>query len=325
MVNLRAFRFSVQSFSAGSAKEWNDRARRVEDLGYSALHLADHFLGPGEAIAGTNHPIQELAAVPAIAAAAAATRSLRVGCRVFCADYRHPVVLAKEAATLDLLSDGRLELGMGAGWLRAEYAAANIPFDSPGVRIDRLAEAIGVVKGLMADGPFEHRGKNFRIHGFEGVPKPIQKPHPPLMIGGGARKILSLAGREADIVSLNFDNSSGVLGPEGFKSGGAEETATKVGWVRTAAGSRFEAIELEIGAYMTLVTDRGADTAEGMGRSLGLSAAEMLQHPHALIGSVEAICEELQRRREAFGISYVSVPDAAMEPFAPVVSRLSGK
>ena len=324
MATPRQFRFSVQSFSAGSAKEWTDRAQRAEDLGYSALHLADHFLGPGKAIAGTNHPIQELAAVPAIAAAAAATQSLRVGCRVFCSDYRHPVVLAKEAATLDLLSDGRLELGLGAGWLKAEYEAASIPFDSAGVRIDRLAETVEVVKGLMADGQFSHQGTNFRIDGFEGAPKPVQKPHPPIMIGGGGKKVLSLAGREADIVSFNFDNSSGVLGPDGFKSGGAEETAAKVGWVRTAAGARFDDIELEIGAYMTMVTDRGADTAEGMGKAMGFTTAEMLAHPHALIGTADAICEELQRRREAFGISYVSVPDSAMEPFAPVVAKLSG-
>ena len=324
MTQPRPFRFSLQSFSAGSAKEWRERARQVEDLGYSALHLADHFLGPGEAIQGTNHPVQELAAVPAIMMAADATQSLKVGCRVFCMDYRHPVVLAKEAATLDLLSEGRLELGIGAGWLQAEYQAANIPFDRPGVRIERLEETIGVVKGLMADGPFSHEGKYFQIEGFEGAPKPAQKPHPPIMIGGGGKKVLSLAGREADIVSFNFDNSSGVLGPDGFKSGSADATAAKVGWVRDAAGDRFDEIELEIGAYMTMVTDHGAQTAEGMAKAMGFETEQMLAHPHALIGSVDEICEELERRRDTYGISYVSVPDTALEPFAPVVAKLSG-
>lgn len=324
MANERKFRFSLQSFSAGSAKEWVDRAKRVEDLGYSTLFLADHFLGPGEAITGTNHPVQELAAVPAIAVAASATQSLRVGCRVFCMDYRHPVVLAKEAATLDLLSEGRLELGIGAGWLRSEYEAAAIPFDSPGVRIDRLGETIEVVRGLMADGQFSHHGKFFEIDGFEGAPKPVQRPHPPIMIGGGAKKVLSLAGREADIVSFNFNNVSGVLGPDGFKSGSADETAKKVGWVREAAGSRFDEIELEIGAYMTMVTDQGAATAEGMGNAMGFTPEQMLAHPHSLIGSVDSICEELERRRELYGISYVSVPDTALEPFAPVVAKLAG-
>lgn len=324
MAHARRFRFSLQSFSAGSAKEWTDRAKRVEDLGYSALHLADHFLGPGRAIEGTNHPVQELAAVPAIASAAAATTSLRVGCRVFCIDYRHPVVLAKEAATLDLLSDGRLELGLGAGWLRAEYEAAGIRFDPPGVRIARLAETVGIVKGLMADGPFSHRGASFEIDGFEGAPRPVQRPHPPLMIGGGGPRVLALAGREADIVSLNFDNSAGVLGARGFQSGSADRTAEKVGWVRDAAGERFASIELEIGAYMTMVTDQGAAMAEGMGKAMGFSADQMLAHPHALIGSVEAIVEELERRRELYGISYVSVPDSALEAFAPVVAKLAG-
>ena len=144
------------------------------------------------------------------------------------------------------------------------------------------------------------------------------------MIGGGRKKVLSLAGREADIVSFNFDNSSGILGPDGFKSGSAEETAKKVGWVRDAAGSRFDDIELEIGAYMTMVTDQGAATAEGMGNGLGFSKEEMLAHPHALIGTVDAICDELERRREAYGISYISVPDTAREPFAPVVAKLAG-
>jgi probable F420-dependent oxidoreductase len=324
MSHARKFRFSLQSFSAGSAKEWTDRAKRVEDLGYSALHLADHFLGPGEAIEGTNHPIQELAAVPAIASAAAATQSLRVGCRVFCMDYRHPVVLAKEAATLDLLSDGRLEMGIGAGWLRSEYEAVGIAFDKAGARIERLEETIGVVKGLMAGGQFVHHGKAFDIEGFEGVPKPVQRPHPPLMIGGGGPKVLSLAGREADIVSLNFDNSAGVLGAEGFQSGSADETAKKIGWVKDAAGPRFDDIELEIGAYMTMVTDQAEAMAGGMGGAMGFSVEEMLAHPHALIGSVDAICEELERRRDLYGISYVSVPDSALEPFAPVVARLSG-
>ena len=127
----RPFRFAVQSFSAPDARTWRERARRAEELGYSALHLADHFLGPGPALAATFHPLQDLAAVPAMAVAAEATQTLRIGCRVFCNDYRHPVLLAKEAATLDLLSDGRLELGLGAGWLRGEYEAAGLRFDEP--------------------------------------------------------------------------------------------------------------------------------------------------------------------------------------------------
>jgi probable F420-dependent oxidoreductase len=324
MSPARPFRFAVQSFSAQSAKEWRERAKATEDLGYSALHLADHVLGPGPAIASTNHPIQELAAVPAIAVAAEATGTLRVGCRVFCQDYRHPAMLAKEAATLDLLSEGRLELGIGAGWLRAEYEALGIDFDPAPVRIERLAETVAVLKAHMAGGPVSFSGKHFRLEGFEGVPTPVQRPHPPLMIGGGGRKVLSLAAREAQIVSLNFNNRSGTLGRDGVRLSTASETARKIGWVREAAGDRFDSIELEIGAYFTFMGEAGEAAAGGMAKALGLAPDEMLAHPHGLFGSVERVCDTLQERRETYGISYVTIPDTAIDAFAPVVGKLGG-
>jgi probable F420-dependent oxidoreductase len=319
------FRFAVQSFSASSAKEWRERARRVEALGYAALHLADHVIGPGPALAKTNHPVQELAAVPAIAAAAEATTTLRVGCRVFCVDYRPAAVLAKEAATLDLLSDGRLELGLGAGWLQAEYEAIGLRFDPAPVRIARLAETVAALRAAFAGEPLAVAGDHVRLAGFAARPLPVQRPHPPLMIGGGSRRVLGLAAREADIVSLNFDNRSGTLGPDGVRSGTADATAQKLGWIREAAGARFERLELEIGAYFTFVQDGAEKVAEGMGRALGLSREQMLAHPHGLFGTVDAVCEELLRRRERFGISYVTVPDNALEAFAPVVARLAGR
>lgn len=321
----RSFRFAVQSFSAPDARTWRERARRVEALGYSALHLADHFIGPGPALAAGNHPVQTLAAVPAMAVAAEATRTLRVGCRVFCIDYRHPVVFAKEAATLDLLSEGRLELGLGAGWLRSEYEATGLGFDSAATRIERLGEVIGLLRAHFAGAPLAIHGKHVHAQGFAGVPAPVQQPHPPLMIGGGSRRVLSLAAREADIVSFNFDNRSGAIGPAGVASASAEGTAAKLAWVREAAGARFGSLELEIGAYFTFVTDSAAQLAGGIGRALGLSADEMLRHPHALIGSVEAISDALLERRERYGISYVTVPDTALETFAPVVARLAGR
>lgn len=320
----RPFRFAVQSFSAPSAKEWRERARRVEELGYSALHLADHFLGPGEALESTNHPLQDLAAVPAMAVAAEATTSLRIGCRVFCIDYRHPAILAKEAATLDLLSEGRLELGLGAGWLRAEYDAAGIAFDPAPVRIERLAETVAAIKAHMSGDTLDLDGRHVRLHGYAGAPKPVQQPHPPIMIGGGSKRVLSLAAREAQIVSFNFNNRAGVIGPDGVQTSTAAATARKVAWVREAGGSRFADLELEIGAYFTVITDRAAQTTQGMAAAFGLSAEEMAEHPHALIGSVDGICEELERRREAYGISYVTVGDGTLDAFAPVVARLAG-
>ncbi len=162
----RPFRFAVQSFSAKSGKEWRERAKRAEALGYSTLHLADHVVGPGEAMTKSNHPIQELAAVPAMMSAAEATTTLKVGCRVFCIDYQHPVVLAKQAATIDLLSDGRLELGLGAGWITAEYAAMGIPMERPGVRIGKLEEAVGAFRQLFSGDPVKVGGAHARILRF---------------------------------------------------------------------------------------------------------------------------------------------------------------
>lgn len=320
----RPFRFAVQTFSAPTAVAWRERARRVESLGYSALHLADHILGPGPALERTKHPLQELAAVPAMAVAAEATSTLRIGCRVFCIDYRHPAMLAKEVATLDLLSEGRTEIGLGAGWLEGEYQAIGLPFDRPGLRIERLAETIEVLRAHMGEGEIDFQGKHMQLSEFAGAPKSVQKPHPPIMVGGGGRKVLSLAGREADIVSFNFNNRSGVIGPDGVKLSTAEETAKKVAWVREAAGDRFADLELEIGAYFTFVGDHADGIAGGMAGAFGFEKEEMLVHPHGLFGTVDAICEELERRRSEFGISYVTVPDNAIEDFAPVVAKLAG-
>lgn len=320
----KPFRFAVQSFSADSGKEWSERAKQVESLGYSALHLADHIIGPGPALTRSNHPIQSLAAVPAMCFAAAATDTLKIGCRVFCVDYHHPVVLAKQAMTIDLLSGGRLELGLGAGWLKDEYEAIGIPMDSPGVRIDRLADVIEGIKSWCQDQELSVDNTSLHWKEFEGLPKPASSPHPPIMIGGGGKKVLQLGGREADIVSLNFNNRSGVIGPDGVQSSSESETIKKIDWIRESAGPRFDDIEIEIGAYFTFVMDDPTPVIANFSEMFGYSASDMRKHPHALFGSVDTICEELQRRRELFGISYITVGDTAMEPFSEVVARLAG-
>lgn len=321
------FRFGCQSFNAASAREWKDKARKAESLGYSSFLLADHYIGPGPALTATRHPVQTIAAVPAITLAAEATTSIKVGCRVMCVDYRNPVVLAKEMATIDLFSEGRLECGLGAGWLANEYEAMGVTLDPAPVRIQRLADVIRLVKAHFGDGECDvvgAEGSHVRAVGFEGVPKPVQRPRPPIMVGGGARKVLTLAGAEADIVSFNFNNRAGVIGPDGVGMSTASETARKVGWVRDGAGARFDEIELEIGAYFTVVTDDAAGTAAAMAPMFALPPEELLRHPHALLGSVAAICDELHRRREEYGISYVTVGDSVMEAFAPVVAKLAG-
>lgn len=320
----RPFRFAVQAFQAKSAKEWRETAQRAESLGYSALHLADHYFGPGPLEAETSHPVQDLAAVPAMAMAAEATDRIRIGCRVFCVDYHVPAVLAKEAATLDLLSDGRLELGLGAGWIEAEYRAMGVPWRPAGERITHLAEVVSLVKAHFSGEHIDLAGERVRVSGYQGVPAPVQRPHPPIMIGGGARKVLTLAGREADIVSLNFNNSAGRLGPASVQGSTAEETARKIGWIRDGAGDRFDSIELEIAAYFTTVTEDREGQLASMAAGFGLTPEQLGEHPHVLVGSASEISEELHRRRERYGISYITVSSRVMQDFAPVVEALTG-
>jgi probable F420-dependent oxidoreductase len=321
---MGAFRFGVQSYHAVDAADWRRQARRAEELGYSAFHLADHVIGPGTALTPTNHPVQDVAAVPAMAVAAEATSTIRIGCRVFCCDYRNPVMFAKELATLDMFSGGRLEIGLGAGWLQNEYEAMGVPFLPAARRIDRLEETVTLLRASFGDGELDVRGDHVHAVGFEAVPKPTQRPCPPIMIGGGSRRVLGIAGREADIVSVNFDNSAGRIGPEGVGSGTADGTAEKIDWIRLGAGSRFEDIELEIGAYFTVVTDQRQATLERMAPMFGLRATAFGEHPHALVGSVESICEQLRERRERYGISYVTVGSPNLDAFAPVVAALAG-
>ncbi len=319
----KPFRFGVQSFNADSGEDWAGKAQKAEELGFSTLHLADHLLGPGPALAATNHPVQNVAAIPAMAYAAAVTKTINIGCRVFCIDYYNPMVLIKSAMTIDMLSGGRLELGLGAGWLQGEYDAIDLQFDEPKVRIDRLGDMVEGIKAFCGDGPAEVNNDTIHWQGFEGVPKPVSKP--PIMIGGGSPRILRLAGREADIVSLNFNNRSGMIGPDGVRSSSEELTKKKVDWVREGAGDRFDALEIEIGAYFTFVLDDAKPTVKNFAQMFGYSEEDMRKHPHALFGSVNTICEELERRRELYGISYITVGQDAMQAFAPVVERLSGK
>lgn len=329
MSDLKPFRFSLQCFNTSSPANWRALIAKTEDLGYSTFFLADHFLSEGPALESTYHPPQMLAAVPAIAMALEQTSTLRVGCRVFCNDYRQPVMLAKEAATMDYLSGGRLEFGLGAGWIKNEYEAAGLAFDDFPERFARFAETVHAYKAFMSGQPLDIAGDAIRWSGFSGTPSPAQSPYPPLMIGGGSKKILEFAGREADIVSLNFNNRAGMLGPDGMNSGLAAATAQKIEWIKGGAGARFDAIELEIGAYTTVVTDHPLPTAQAIGDALGMSAEDILAHPHCLIGSVDFICEEFLRRRETYGISYIAVLDDGennmVETFAPVVARLTGK
>ena len=317
-MSIKPFRFAVESASTASGTAWKELARKAESLGYSTLFVADHYVD------SASNGGQMLAAIPAMAVASAVTTTLRIGSRVLCIDYHHPVVLAKNAATIDLLSDGRLELGLGAGWTASEYTAMGCTMDDAPTRIARLAETVEFLNAFFSGEPISFAGTHVSASGFTGQPKPVQQPRPPLMIGGGARKVLTYAGSVADIVSFNFNNRAGVVGAAGVQSSSASAMDEKVGWVRAGAGARFDSIELEIGAYFTVVTDDPATTAEKMGAMFGLSGDEMAAHPNALFGSVENICDTLRARRERYGFNYITVSDRNADAFAPVVSILAG-
>lgn len=304
--------FGVQCSSPPdiTAAGWRELARRVEDLGYDRLTVSDHL-------------DDQLSPVAALMAAADATTTLRIGALVFCNDYRHPAVLAKEAATLDILSDGRFELGLGAGWMTSDYEAAGIEMDRPGIRIARLEEAVHVVRGLLSDGPCTFHGEHYRITDLSGSPKPVQRPLP-LLIGGGGRKVLELAGRHADIVGLNPALPNGVIDAGAGPDATAEATERKIGWVRAAAGDRFAAIELHTRIHLAIVTDDRQGTAEALAPALGLTPEAALASPHALCGTVEEIAEDLLARRERFGITSIGLSLDAMDAMAPVIARVAG-
>jgi probable F420-dependent oxidoreductase len=312
MNHKRPFRFGVQEHHTGTGAEWRDRVRAYESMGYEALYLPDHFdRQPGP--------------IAALAAAAAATSTLRIGSLVFDNDYRHPVVLAKEAATLDVLSGGRLDLGVGAGWLVKDYERSGIPLDPAGTRIERLGEAIQILKGLFAGGKFSFAGKHYSIQELEGWPAPVQKPHPPFLLGGGGRKMLMLAAREADIVHINFNLGEGRTNPKLIRTGLAMATDEKVSWIREGAGSRFDAIELGLTIFRASVTDDRDAVAAAFAPLMEFEPQDVLEMPHFLVGTVQQIDEDLELRRERFGVSHIVLPADAADDLAPVVERLAGR
>jgi len=307
----RPFRFGAQVSDVKPGKAWADLARKVEDGGYSTLFVPDHL-------------DDQVAPLPAMTWAAAATSELRVGALVFDNDFTHPVVLAKEAATLDLLSDGRLELGIGAGWMHTDYETSGIPFDRAGVRIDKLEEAVAIIKGLLGGEPFSFEGTHYKIDKLTGTPKPVQQPRPPILIGAGAKRMLSFAAREADIISVNFDMSAGAINTDVVTTGTAELTTQKVELIRDAAGDRFDDIELSVTVFMAALHENRAQLAEMVAGSFGQPPELVLESPHFCAGTEEEIVEQLQERREKYGFSYVVFSGGSYEAMLPVVATLAG-
>jgi probable F420-dependent oxidoreductase len=308
----RKFRFGVQLANAGSHASWTDVARKAEDLGYSSLFLPDHF---GD----------QLAPVPALAAAAAVTTQLRVGALVWDNDYKHPVVLAKEASTIDVMSGGRLEFGIGAGWMNTDYEQSGIPKDPASVRIERLAEAISIYKGLWGPGEFSFEGKHYRISNLAGLPKPVQQPHPPVLIGGGGPKMLALAAREADIVGLNPSIPKGFVDASASAELAPAQVEKKVERVREEAGDRFPDLELNVLVFVTTIGQAASTQRESVAKLLSISVEDLDASPHALVGEASAVADQLRAARDRWGTSYfVMQGEAAMDQAAPVVAQLAG-
>jgi probable F420-dependent oxidoreductase len=297
-------RFGVQVRGEGqtSAAAWTELARRVEGAGFSTLLMPDHF---GE----------QLAPVPALMAAAAVTTTLRVGAFVFDNDYRHPSMLAKELATMDVLSDGRLEIGMGAGWAEQEYRQAGMPFDRAGVRIERMVEGVQVVKGLLGSGPFTFAGDHYRITDMDGWPEPAQQP-PPLMIGGTGPRVLGIAARHADIVGINVDLSS----PEANTDDGL---AQRVALVQQAAGDRLDGLELNLTILGAVITDDLDAGARRAGEWLRLGPERVLTSPHFLVGPKAKLVERVHELRERFGLTYfVGTAHTALDTLSELLPEL---
>jgi probable F420-dependent oxidoreductase len=283
---MKAFRFGVNAWSAGSRAEWTDKARKVEALGYSVFTVPDHLAGI-------------FAPMPAVMCAAAATKQLRVGTNVLNNDFRHPVLVAREAATTDLLTDGRLQLGLGAGHMQSEYDEAGLPFDAGASRVARLAEAVTIVKSLLEGEEVTFAGRYYRVNQHKIHPLPVQRPHPPILIGGNGRQLLTLAAKEADIVGLSgltFRQGGATPDLSGWQTAGVDQ---RVQLVREAAGHRYERLELNALVQTVVVTDNRRQAAEDLARRwTQLSAAEILESPYVLIGTVDQQVEDLQRRRE---------------------------
>ncbi|MGW7482329.1 TIGR03621 family F420-dependent LLM class oxidoreductase [Nonomuraea muscovyensis] len=301
---MRRFRFGAVVRQAESGKEWAEKVRRLEDAGFDVLLVPDHLVGT------------RFAPVAALTAAACATSRLRVGTMVFANDFRHPAVLAKEAATLDLLSGGRLEFGIGTGWMAADYASAGLALDPPGVRVGRLAEALAVLKGLWGDGPFTFDGAHYRVRDLDQRPRPAQRPHPPLLLGGGGPRMLRLAAREADIVHLTMRTKRDGSGPD-ERDGGLEAFLGKLRTVREAAGDRYD--RLELGTSVMQAGELRADETWSAADSARLNGT-----PQVLLGTRRDMLDRLRHWRDEHDVSYfVMHYERDLATFAPLVEELA--
>ena len=305
----KPFRFGVEMMEPFPGMSWTDSARELEALGYDALHAPDHFdegLGP----------------ITAMASAAAVTEKLVVATAVLAADFRHPAVLARELAALDVISEGRLEVGLGAGYNVDDYRWSGIAMDPPKVRVDRLVEYVAVLRGLFADGPFSYEGEHFRIDALDGTPHPHTPGGPPIFVAGGGPRMLRFAARHADIIGVNPAMATSERRRESNQDGVAARVDDKFALIREAAGDRYDGLEFHGWLRHVQVTDDGRGAASEIAAATGLTEDDVLESPFVLVGSVEEIVERLRERRERWGYSYYTVQQPSAFDFALVIQAL---
>jgi probable F420-dependent oxidoreductase len=308
---MAPFRFALQVSNAASPAAWKALAQKTEDLGYSTLYIPDHLE-------------DQWAPMIALTVAAEATTTLRVGTLVLDNDFRHPVILAKEAATLDLVTGGRFEFGMGAGWMTADYDQSGIVMEPAKVRIAKLAESLDIMKQMWSSGRATLAGEYYAVTEAVGSPNPVTPGGPPLVIGGGSKRILTLAGQHAQIVSIVPSLAAGVMGPEMAAGAVIEKYAERVAWARDAAGDRAGDLELQCWTAVVQVVPNASEVFSAMAPVFNLSPEQMAAAPLALVGTLEEITETLQKRREELGFSYIVVHEAEMDALAPVIAALAG-
>lgn len=305
------FRFAVDLQHPVDGLSWADSARLVEALGYSTMFVPDHFdegLGP----------------IAAMTAAATATTTLHVGSLVFACDFRHPAVLARELATIDQLSEGRLEVGLGAGWKSLDYQRSGIPMDSPKVRVDRMIEHAAILRACFRDEVVSFAGEHYTITDLPATPRPHRPEGPRFLVGGGGPRVLRYAARHADIVGVNASIHSGTIDTAAAHDALPAAIDEKVTWVRDAAGARID--ELEINAWLSVahVTNDAAGLAAALAAVFDAPPDQVLASPLVLVGSESEIVDRLHERRERWGYSYIVVPTDQARELAPVVARLAG-
>jgi probable F420-dependent oxidoreductase len=305
------FRFATELRGPFDGQTWNDTVLEIEQMGYSTLFVPDHFdegFGP----------------IAAMASAAAVTTTLNVGALVFDCDYRHPAVLAREMATIDQISEGRLELGLGAGWKKWDYEVTGIPMDPPKVRVDRMIEYTKILKALFLEEPVTFRGEQFTITDLPGTPRPHTPGGPKILIGGGQPRVLKFAGEVADIVGVNASIHSGVIDTDAAHDALPERIDQKVEWLRQGAGARFDEIEINAWLSVGIVTDDTESMAAMVAELFSAHPKDVLASPLALIGSIEECADRLHERRERWGYSYHVIPADQARAFAPLVAQLTG-